>query len=318
MWIQPMSPRRKSPSHPSAGHVVLVGTQVVTLSNTKSPEGALLHKSGAIAVIIEAPSRPSGQYLVRFPDGSIALLTRGSFEARKQRPKSFLSLFRTPPHDLFEFVIYRCVVGPSAYGLNDSDSAPDRRGIYLPPADKHWSLWGLPEQLERRDSQECYWELEKFLRLALRANPVALECLYTPLVEIATPLAKELLAMRSVFLTRIVYHTYNNILTYQFKEFSRDRRSSGRVRWKHGARLIRLLLSGITILNERQLPLELAAHRDKLLAIHRGQCDWKELDSWRKQLHKDFDAALAKTTLPEHPDFDRVNSFLLKARRSML
>ena len=40
---------------------------------------------------------------------------------------------------------FRCVVGSRAYGLHGADSDVDRRGIYLPPADLHWSLYGVPE-----------------------------------------------------------------------------------------------------------------------------------------------------------------------------
>jgi predicted nucleotidyltransferase len=316
MVRQPMPTPRKSSAR--GQHIVPPGTQVVTLANVKSPEGVLLHKPGAVAVIIEAPARPAAPYRVRFPDGTVANLSRRSFEPRKERAKSILAVFRTPPHDLYEYVVYRCIVGSRAYGLDDSDSDIDRRGIYLPPAEKQWSLWGLPEQLERHESQECYWELEKFLRLALRANPNALECLYTPLVEFATPLAKELLAMRSVFLTRTVYQTYNGYVLSQFKKIAQDRRNSGRIRWKHAMHLIRLLLSGITILKEQQVHVQVTAYREKLLAIRRGNWEWAEVDAWRKQLHKEFDAAFARSTLPEHPDYDRVNSFLLKARRSML
>jgi uncharacterized protein len=313
-----MTSRHKTPGHDASHHIIPLGTQIVTQADVKSPEGALLHKSGAVAVIIEVPSRAAGHYRVRFPDASVALLKRRAFDPRHQRAKSLLALFRTPSHDLFEYVIYRCVVGSRAYGLEETDSDTDRRGIYLPPADKLWSLWGLPEQLERHETQECYWELEKFLRLALRANPSALECLYTPLVEFAAPIAKDLLAMRSVFLTRTVYHTYNGYVLSQFKKLDQDRRNNGRVRWQHAMHLLRLLLSGITILKELHVPVQVTAHREKLLAIRRGQWTWQEMNAWRKQLQKEFDIAFAKTTLPEHPGFDRVNSLLLKARRSML
>jgi hypothetical protein len=40
------------------------------------------------------------------------------------------------------------VVGSRAYGLDDAASDTDRRGIYLPPAELHWSLGEVPEQLE--------------------------------------------------------------------------------------------------------------------------------------------------------------------------
>ena len=49
----------------------------------------------------------------------------------------------------------------------------------------------MPEQLENEATQETYWEAAKFVGLALKANPNVLECLYTPLVEKATPLAAQ-------------------------------------------------------------------------------------------------------------------------------
>ena len=89
-------------------------------------------------------------------------------------------------------IIYRCVVGSQAYGLERDSSDVDRRGIYLAPAELEWSLYGVPEQLENAETEECYWELKKFMVLALKANPNILECLYTPLVETRTPVAEEL------------------------------------------------------------------------------------------------------------------------------
>src|SRR5262249_38858393 len=135
--------------------------------------------------------------------------------------------------DLREYIIYRCVAGSRAYGLDEAGSDTDRRGIYLPPAERHWSLYGVPEQLENDATQECYWELQRFLVLALKATPNVLECLYTPLVEHAAPLAQELLAMRGVFLSRLIYQTYNGYVMSQFKKLGTDLRSRGAIRWKH-------------------------------------------------------------------------------------
>jgi uncharacterized protein len=164
---------------------------------------------------------------------------------------STISAART---NLYERVIYRCVIGSQAYGLAGDESDVDRRGIYLPPADLHWSLYGVPAQLENHDTQEAYWELQKFLTLALKANPNVLECLHTPLVERATPLAEELLGMRSIFLSRMVYQTYNGYVLSQFKKMQADLRLHGQVKWKHVMHLIRLLLSGnLTRLRSRGL-----------------------------------------------------------------
>jgi predicted nucleotidyltransferase len=212
-------------------------------------------------------------------------------------------------------VIYRCIIGSQAYGLADSESDIDRRGIYLPPANLHWSLYGVPGQLENHNTQEAYWEIQRFFVLALKANPNVLECLFTPLVELATPLAEELLQSRSIFLSRLVYQTYNGYVMSQFKKMQADLRNRGEVKPKHVMHLIRLLIAGIEVLRTGVVPLRADEHRDRLLAIRRGELAWAEVEEWRKALHREFDAALETTQLPERPDYERANALLIKARR---
>ena len=296
--------------------IVPLGTQIVTRVDTHWPEGVLMQMAGAVAVILQMPQDPHGPYRVRFPDGAEASLKRTEFQVRKDLARTIGTALGTSQADLYQYVIYRCVAGSRAYGLEEDSSDIDRRGIYLPPADLEWSLLSVPEQLERQETQECYRELEKFLRLVLRANPNVLECLYTPLVEQASPLAEELLGMRDCFLTKQVYQTYNGYVMSQFKKLGQDLRNKGAIRWKHAMHLVRLLLSGIAILTEGTVPVGVTEHRDRLLAIRRGKASWQEVNAWRKELHHTFDEAWARTKLPEHPDYDRVNTFLVKARRS--
>ena len=51
---------------------------------------------------------------------------------------------------------------------------------------------------------------------------------------------------------------------------------------------------------------------------NRSQLPWAELDAWRKELHREFERALAATKLPERPDYEKANEFLVKARRQMV
>jgi hypothetical protein len=218
--------------------------------------------------------------------------------------------------ELYDFVIYRCVVGSKAFGLDDENSDTDTRGIYLPPAEIHWSMFGVPEQLENKEREECYWELQKFLILALKANPNVLECLYTPLVEYKNEIAEELLAMRARFLSKLVYQTYNGYVISQFKKLEQDLRASGEIKWKHAMHLIRLLLQGIGILRESDLIVRVEANRQTLLSIKRGETVWREVNELRLNLHKKFERAFAETSLPERPDYEKANEFLIKARRA--
>ena len=219
---------------------------------------------------------------------------------------------------LFDRVIFRCVIGSRAYGLARDDSDTDRRGVYLPPADLHWSLSGAPPQLQNDATQEVYWEIQKFITLALNANPNVLECLYTPLVETATPLAEELLDMKTSFLSKLVYRTYSGYVASQFKRMQSGLRNHGQVKWKHVMHLLRLLLSGITVLEEGFVAVDVSDYRDRLIAVRAGGVKWEEVDGWRLELIKEFEAAFTRTALPDRPDYERVDRFLITARRRAL
>ncbi len=211
-------------------------------------------------------------------------------------------------------VIYCCVVGSQAFGLATQSSDVDRRGIYLPTASQHWSLHGCPEQMENNATQEVYWELQKFLNLALKANPNILECLFTPIVEVATPLARELLALRSVFLSRRVFQTFNHYAQSQLKKIHLKRQKDGITKWKQVMHLLRLLISGANVLRTGRLDIEVREQRERLLAVKQGQLSWADIEAWRNALQKEFEEAHANTSLPESPHVETVNEFLLKAR----
>ena len=123
--------------------------------------------------------------------------------------------------------------------------------------------------------------------------------------------------MRDIFLSRLVYQTYNGYVMSQFKKLEQDIRARGEIKWKHAMHLIRLLLSGVTVLKEGFVPVRVDEHRDELLAIRRGELNWDEVNARRLALHQDFDAALATTKLPERPDYEKANAFLIRARREM-
>ena len=306
-------------AEPEPNLILPVGTQVVTRIEVSARSGRPGVPRGAVGVITEAPLDQLHHYRIRLPDGGEILLTRREFFVRKQHQGEGLDRTAAVSSDIDSYapyIIYRCIVGSRAYGLDTDKSDVDRRGIYLSPADLHWSLYGVPEQVEDPETEECYWELQKFLTLALKANPNVLECLYTPLVETASPIAKELLGMRTVFLSRLIYQTYNGYVLSQFRKLEQDLRAKGAIKWKHAMHLIRLLLSGVTALREEEVPVRVGEHRDRLLAIRRGEIPWADVDAWRLSLHREFDSALQTTRLPERPDYEAVNAFLLRARRS--
>jgi hypothetical protein len=116
----------------------------------------------------------------------------------------------------------------------------------------------------------------------------------------------------------MIYQTYNGYVMSQFHKIEQDIRNRGAIRWKHAMHLIRLLLSGVISLREGYIPVRVDEHRDALLSIRREQMRWEEVNAWRLSLHAEFDAAYDQSKLPERPDYERANAFLVAARRSMV
>ncbi len=298
--------------------ILPVGTQVVLRREAATGAGRPLAPAGSVGKVVGAPTDHTHAYRVRLVDGTELSLLRAELTIRKHVQAETLAELGgvLRDHSLDEHVMLRVVVGSRAYGLDDEGSDVDRRGVYLPPAELHWSLYGVPEQLENVATEECYWEVGKFLGLALKANPNILEVLYSPRVEHAAPLAEELLRERGRFLSKIVFQTYNGYVMSQFRKLEQDLRNAGAPRWKHAMHLVRLLISGITALRDGYVPVRVEEHRDALLHIKSGAAPWEEVNEWRLALHRDFDAALAATRLPDRPDYAWANEYLIRARRS--
>jgi predicted nucleotidyltransferase len=297
-------------------HNIHAGTQVVTKAAVYGTNHLLMHPCGAVGIVTRTPCSDAERYLVRFPDGFEATLCRDQLEVLKHfKDRLGPADTASGSFDLDAQVIYRCVVGSRAYGLDTDSSDTDLRGIYLAPAELEWSLFGVPEQFEDNERQICYWEMQKFLVMALKANPNILECLYSPLVEKLTPLGQSLLAIRDRFLSRMIFQTFNGYALSQFKKIEQDRRNQGHVRWKHAMHLIRLLITGAETLRSGRVPVHVGDRREELLAVKRGELPWEQVDAWRLRLHSDFEQALTETNLPERPDYEAANLLLLTARK---
>lgn len=277
----------------------------------RTPQGH--HPAGAVGVVARAPGQDSPSvYGVQFPDGALLDVNRVHVGVRRKEAEALPA----DDTDYFPYVQYRCVMGSRAFGLDTAGSDTDLRGFYLPPATAHWSLGGVPEQLER--GEEVYWEARKFVLLALKANPNVLEVLYSPQVLTVTPTAQALLDIRGAFLSRLVYQTYGGYVMSQFGRLEADRRNHGDIRPKHVMHLLRLLLSGIHILTTGEVLVDVGEHRAALLAVKSGELSWEETGRWRLDLHRAFDDAYAQTHLPERPDYARAEAWLIGARQAAL
>jgi len=205
--------------------IISPGTQVVLKVDKPLADGSIRQR-GSVAIVQESPADNQYAYTLRFADGQTVKAYFRELAIRRKEVEDQLAL---TDEDLRPWIVYRCRVGSHAFGLAGEESDDDIRGIFLPPAVRHWSLFKLPEQLEFADEtkDEVYWELEKFLKLALKANPNVLETLWTPLVLDADEVAERLRAMRQAFLSRHLYKTYSGYVLSQFRRMANAQAKSG-------------------------------------------------------------------------------------------
>ncbi len=76
-------------------------------------------------------------------------------------------------------IIYECISGSKAYGLDLPTSDTDIRGVFILPQDDIYGLHYTP-QVADKSNDTVYYELGRFLGLLAKNNPNILELLSTP------------------------------------------------------------------------------------------------------------------------------------------
>ena len=302
------------------------GTQVVLRAGVRvnaEREGSP-RKPGYIGEVIQVYDDADETHVVRFSDGVILALPRRYLVVRRTLMTAELDMLAPEHMNWTDYVFYRVRVGAHAYGLDDADTEEDAiRGVYLPPAELYWSLYKPSEQIEQQRpgannaqlmTEEIYWEIEKFLRLGLAANPAVLETLWTPAVAATNDLGRELRSIREAFLSRQILQTFTGYGMSQFKKMTRARERGEEPRARHAMHLIRLLLSGISAARSGELDVVAQDHHTELLAIRSGRMSFDETYAWAVALQRQFEAAMHTSPLPDLPDYETVNNFLIKAR----
>jgi len=276
---------------PAGSQVVLLETQSETTSS--SGHRRPYKKAGTVGIVIKSPSKNNLPYLVRFADESEIEIPFEQLTLRRQEIDNILS--DVDQQDFSPYIIYRCKVGSKAFGLD-------------------------PQQIEVKTDQddEVYWEIEKFFKLALKANPNILETLWTPIVLDSSPIAEKIRTNRSAFLSNHLYKTYSGYVLSQFRRMKNAYEKTGKYKNKHAMHLVRLLYSGIGALETGEIMVDVSQHRDQLLAIRNGEFPFDEIRQMALELDRQFQAAFEETSLPDQPDFELIDQLLIEARNSMV
>jgi hypothetical protein len=73
-------------------------------------------------------------------------------------------------------IIFECISGSRAYGLETSSSDTDIRGVFILPKEKYYSMYYV-NQISNPSNDIVFYELKKFLSLCEKNNPNVLELL---------------------------------------------------------------------------------------------------------------------------------------------
>jgi len=104
--------------------ILPVGTQIVSRTEIRGQGGEVLCPRGAVGIIIKAPDDGSHSYRVRFSNGVESALRRPELVVRKyfQAEQTGAENSLLAQLALYDFVIYRCIVGSRAFGLETDES----------------------------------------------------------------------------------------------------------------------------------------------------------------------------------------------------
>jgi len=218
--------------------------------------------------------------------------------------------------DYSAFKIYEATIGSQAYGLATEESDTDLRGVYIARTDWHWSIFGTPNQVDGPGTDEVTYELQTFLGHAMKCNPNIMEMLYSPIYRTGNDIGRRLHAERWHVLSKRAYMAYKGYAHAQFLKV--QKKENLRVRNKHSMHLIRLMLAGISLFKEGEVLVDVSDYREELLGIKfGGDAGMEKALLWYKDLSEEFEETYLTTSVPDKPDYQWANNFLINSRKAL-
>jgi hypothetical protein len=120
-------------------------------------------------------------------------------------------------HDL-GLIVMEAVCGSHAFGLQTETSDIDTHGVYLVPPMDRVRVSTLQDVVESDGHDDQYWELSKFLGMLAKANPTALEMLYSPTFLQQDRAIVDMLRKDDQFVTKKCANSFTQYAMQQIKK----------------------------------------------------------------------------------------------------
>jgi hypothetical protein len=161
---------------------------------------------------------------VQLVAGPIARYGRDELIVRKVGQARFAARREIAFSSLAPCIVLRATVGSHAWGLAGEHSDVDERGAFALPFAWLHGLAPSVEELVSADGSTTFWEIEKVIRQALRADPNTLELLFVDDVRAEDPIGAWLLEAREAFVSKRIYGTFARYALSQLKKLEQSMR----------------------------------------------------------------------------------------------
>ena len=189
--------------------------RAVVHGETEVPMGTLVRVTGHLG-----PGRVEvtvvGRGKLDLARGDIAPRTEGQLRHALERAQVEASLGPC--------AIARATVGSRAWGLSDSGSDHDTRGVMLWPFPWASARGRVPDVLVSADGSHTLWEVGRCIEQALRADPNTLEMLFVPERVLLDPIARVLFEAREAFVSTRIYGAFGRYAVAQAKKLRQSLR----------------------------------------------------------------------------------------------
>jgi predicted nucleotidyltransferase len=225
-------------------------------------------------------------------------------------------------------LILKVYAGSHSYGMDTETSDEDFRGICIPPAEY---LLGLKhfEQHEHKEPDEVIYSLKKFVKLALDNNPNIIDALFVDDRHIVfiNEFGQELRDLRQSFLSKRIFKTYGGYAVSRLKKLTESGKNpignKTELIEKYGydtkdaAHLVRLMKMGIEILENGKVNV-FRHDREMLLDIRNGKYPLIDITNNFDYLNHLLFKAYQNSQLPDEPDFEKINNWLVDVQKRSL
>lgn len=199
------------------------GTQVTTTVERVVEEGS----------VRPIPAGSVGTVVAHLPDDHLRVRIVGRGEHVYARPElrpaqagqvRFAVARARDEAALLPCTLFEATVGSRAWGLAEEGSDHDTRGVFLLPFGWREGLATPPAVLVSADGSSTWWEAERAIRQALRADPNTLEMLFVPHVRVIDPLGQRILDARTAFVSQAIYGSFGRYALAQAKRLRQSLR----------------------------------------------------------------------------------------------